>query len=199
LHPLERYQRQLNSAGVESGPLMPDLSWVRGALRDPPRLQPDYFGLRGRFLLLLPRGADAEPQRRWPEAKYVEIARRAAQNGVTPVVLGGEAERAVAAAIAKAEPRARNLVTRADLFQMIALMERATLAVGDDVDLMHVAAAAGAPCVVFLSALNKPEQAAPRGPGGVVILTAAVVGDLTVEQVERQMRNCGVYAFAATA
>lgn len=199
LHPLDRYQRQLACAGLEGGPLMPDLSWLRGVMRNPPRLQPDYFGLRGRFLLILPRGADSEPHRRWPEAKYVEIARRAAQNGVTPVVLGGEAERAVGAAIAKAEPRARNLVTRADLFQMIALMERASLAVGDDVELMHVAAAAGAPCVVFLAALNKPEQEAPRGPGGVVTLTATVVGDLTVEQVERQMRNCGVYALAATA
>jgi ADP-heptose:LPS heptosyltransferase len=198
-HPLDRYQRQLEIAGLCGGPLMPDLSWLRRVLRDPPRLQPDYFGIRGRYIVLLPRASDAEPNRRWPEAKYVDIARRAAQNGVTPVVLGGEAERPIGAAVAKAEPRARNLVTRADLFQSIGLFERASFVIGDDVDLMHVAAAAGVPCLVLLAALNNPERMTPRGPGGVIMLTATVVGDVTVEQVDRQIRNCGVYAHAATA
>jgi hypothetical protein len=71
--------------------------------------------------------------------------------------------------------------------------------VGDDVDLMHVAAAAGAPCLVFLSSLNHPERVAPRGRNGVVALTAAVIADLPVEQVDMQLRNCGVYRQAATA
>ena len=63
-----------------------------------------------------------------------------------------------------------------------------------------VAAAAGATCVTFLSALVRPEETAPRGRGGVVALTASVVADLPVEQVERQLRNCGVYIdHAATA
>lgn len=200
LHALDRYERQLAIAGIASArPLLADLAWVRSVLRDPPRLQPEYFGIRGRFIVLLPRGSDAEPARRWPEAKYVEVARRAALNGITPLVLGGEAERAVGAAVAKAEPRSRNLVTRADLFQSIGLFERAALAVGDDVDLMHVAAAAGAPCVAFLSTLNDPVRATPRGAGGVIALTATVIADLSVEQVERQIRNCGVYARAATA
>jgi ADP-heptose:LPS heptosyltransferase len=199
LHPLDRYSAQLAAAGLGDAPLMPDLSWVRAALRDPPRLSPDYFGIRGRFVLLLPRGSDAMPGRRWSEAKYIEIAQLIANNGVTPVVLGGPEERALGAAIAKAEPRAKNLVTRPDLFQVIGLAERAALAVGDDVDLMHVVVAAGATSVVFLSSLNNPDRTAPRGKGGVVALTAAVIADLPVEQVERQLRNCGVYRLAATA
>ncbi|MBY0564986.1 MAG: glycosyltransferase family 9 protein [Hyphomonadaceae bacterium] len=199
LHPLERYARQLERAGLAGGDLMPDLSWVRSVLRNPPRLQTDYFGIRGRYVALLPRGSNAEPNRRWAEEKYVELAKRAVLHGVTPVVFGGSEERAVGAAVAKAEPRARNLVTRADIFQSVALFERAAIAVGDDVALMHAAAAAGAPCVVFLSALNNPAQATPRGPGGVIALTATVIADLSVEQVERQIRACGVYAHAATA
>jgi len=200
LHPLDRYAGQLAAAGLSwEGALLPDMSWLRGVLRDPPRMQPDFFGIRGRYVLLLPRGVTAEANRRWPEEKYIELARRIASQGVTPVVLGGTDERPIGAAIAKEEPRAKNLVTRPDLFQCIGLAERSTFAVGDDVELMHVAAAAGASCLVFLSSLSTPDQAAPRGRGGVVGFTAAVVADLPVEQVERQVRNCGVYPHAATA
>lgn len=200
LHPLDRYAGQLAAAGFAANDgLTPDLSWLRTVLRDAPRLLPDYFSIRGRYVLLLPRGSDADPNRRWPEKNYAELAKRLARNGVTPVVLGGPDERPAGALIAKEEPRAKNLVTRPDLFQCAALAERAAFVVGDDVDLMHVAAAAGAPCLVLLSSLAKPELAAPRGRGGVIAITAAVIADLPVEQVERQVRNCGVFQHAATA
>lgn len=193
MHPLDAYARQLEIAGLPiDGDVLPDLRWVRTALRDPPRLRPDYFGIRGPFVLMLPRGDAAARDRRWPEAKYVDLACRLARQGVTPVVLGGQEEREVGAAIAKGEPSVKNLVTRADLFQAVGLAERAAYVLGDDVDLMHVAAAAGAQCLTFLSTTSNPDRAAPRGPGGVVAFTAAVVADLPVEQVERQLRNAGV-------
>jgi ADP-heptose:LPS heptosyltransferase len=200
LNPLDRLGLQMRAAGMDvtEAPL-PDLSWVRAALRDPPRLQPDYFGIRGRYVLLLPRGSDVAPARRWAPEKYVQLANRIAANGVTPVVLGGQEEREIGAAIAAGEKRTKNLVTRPDIFQCAALAERAAFAVGDDVDLLHVAAAAGAPCLVLLSARDDVERMAPRGRGGVVALTAAVVADLPVDQVDRQLKNCGVYSHAATA
>jgi ADP-heptose:LPS heptosyltransferase len=200
MHPLDRLAVQMQVAGmnVNEAPL-PDLSWVRAALRDPPRLQPDYFGIRGRYVLLLPRGSDIASARRWAPDKYIQLASRIAAHGVTPVVLGGPDERELGAAIAVGERRAKNLVTRPDIFQCAALAERASFAVGDDVDLLHVAAAAGAPCLVLLPARVDVERTAPRGRGGVVALTAAVVADLPVDQVDRQLKNCGVYAQAATA
>lgn len=199
LHPLDRYAAQLAVAGlaVEGAPLMPDLSWLRHVLRDPPRLRPDYFSIRGAYVLLLPRGGEA--QRSWPQEKYIDLAGRIVRRGVTPVVIGGVEERNIGAAIAQAVPAAKNLVTRPDLFQNIGLAERAAFAVGENVELMHVAAAAGAPCLVFLSSLEHPERVAPRGRSGVVALTAAVIADLPVEQVDAQLRNCGVYSQAATA
>lgn len=199
-HPLDRYVAQLSAAGIACDtPLLADLSWLRTALRDPPRLQPEYFSIRGRYVLLLPRGAETGLAPRWPEDKYIELARRIVRYGVTPVVLGGPDERAVGAAIAKAEPLAKNLVTRPDIFQSAALAQRAAFTVGDDVDLMHVAAAAGASCLVFLSSSADPEKSAPRGQGGVVAFTAEAIAELPVEQVERQLRNCGVFHQAATA
>lgn len=200
-HRLDRYGAQLEGAGISVGAgLMPDLSWVRGALRDPPRLQPEYFGLRGGpYVLLLPRGGGDEASRRWPAEKFAELARRVAGFGVTPVVLGETEERPAGAAIAAAEPRARNLVTRADVFQCIALAERAAFAVGENVELMQVVAAAGTPSLVFLPALDAPEIAAPRGAGGVVAFTASSIADIPVEQVERQLRNSGVLLRAVSA
>jgi ADP-heptose:LPS heptosyltransferase len=200
LHPLERLTGQLAAAGLVSAhPLAPDLTWLRAALRDPPRLQPDYFGVRGRYVLLLPRGTSDTPKNKWPENKYIEIAYRIAAAGVTPVVLGGSEERELGATIVRAEPRAKNLVARADLFQSIALAERSSFTLGDDVDLMHLAAASGASCLVLLSSQGDPERTTPRGKGGVIALTASVVADIPVDQVERQLRNCGVYRQAATA
>ncbi|HEX5007888.1 MAG TPA: glycosyltransferase family 9 protein [Hyphomonadaceae bacterium] len=198
LHPLDRYARQLAVAGIaDDEPLMPDVSWVRTVLRDPPRLSPDYFSIRGEYVVLLPRAVEAE-SKRWPEAKYVDLAGRIAGHGVTPVVLGGPEERPIGAAIARDVPRAKNLVTRTDLFQSVGLLERAAFVVGDDVELMHLAAAAGAPCITFLSALN-PDRTSPRGRGGVVALTAADISLLPVDQVERQLRNCGVFSRAQSA
>lgn len=201
LNPLDRMGIQLAIAGVPGADqLLPDLGWVRGAMRDPPRLQPDYFGLRGPYVVLLPRGSDANGARHWPDQKYLELSRRLVQSGVTPVVLGGTEERTIGAMLAKEEPRVKNLVTRTDLAQTITLCERASFVVGDDVETMWVAAAAGAPCLVFLSSTGQTvDQAAPRGKGGVVAFTAAVVGDLPVDQVVRQLRNCGVIQHAATA
>lgn len=201
LHPLDRYAEQLATAGlaVEGDALMPDLAWVRTVLRDPPRLRPDYFSIRGPFVLLLPRGAESAAGQAWPQEKYIDLASRIANRGVTPVVLGTAVERPIGAAIAQAVPSAKNLVTRPDLFQSIGLAERAAFAVGENVELMHVAAAAGAPCLVFLSSLDHPERVAPRGRSGVVALRAAVIADLPVEQVDAQLRNCGVYAHARTA
>jgi ADP-heptose:LPS heptosyltransferase len=199
LHALDRYVDQLAIAGlpVEGSPLMPDLSWLRSALRDPPRLRPDYFSIRGPYVLLLPRGGEGQSQ--WPQEKYIDLAGRIVRRGVTPVVLGGSEERAIGAAIAQAVPAAKNLVTRPDLFQSIGLAERAAFAAGENVELMHVAAAAGAPCLVFLSSLDHADRMAPRGRNGVVALTATVIADLPVEQVDAQLRNCGVYTQAASA
>ncbi|MES1156259.1 MAG: glycosyltransferase family 9 protein [Alphaproteobacteria bacterium] len=201
MHPLDRLAEQLRSADVDirESPV-PALSWVRSALRDPPRLQPEYFGIRGRYVLLLPRGAEVGQKRRWALDKYCALASRMASQGVTPVVLGGREERDIGLAIAKAERSVKNLAMRPDLFQLACLAERASFAVGDDVELLHLVAGAGTPCLVFMPTRDDVDLGAPRGSGGVIALTASVIADIPVDQVDRQLRNCGVYAsIAATA
>jgi ADP-heptose:LPS heptosyltransferase len=200
LHPIERFHAQMRSAGLAEGDEapMPDISWIRQALRDPPRLQPGFFGLRGPFVVIAPQGEAAAEETRWSIEGYAELARRMANRGVTPVMIGETAERDVAGAVARLEPRVKNLAGRADIFQVATLSERAGFVIGEDAPLMHVAAAAGASCLQLLPSGTDLARRAVRGNGGVVVLTGAPLSVLPVEQVDRALRNCGAYP-AATA
>lgn len=204
MHTLDRLMEQLQHAGIIPGfalgdaPL-PDLSWIRRALRDPPRLQPDYFGVRGPYVLIIPGASAHRDAKRWPQEHYVELAKRIAARGATPVVIGAGDEKEVGAAIAKAEPAAKNLVSRTDLFQVAALAERAAFAIGNDTGPMHIAAAAGAPCLILFSRDSDPERCAPRGRRGAATLTAENLADLPVDDVERALKNLGAFAHAVRA
>lgn len=200
IHQLDRLTMQLSAAGAEiSGQLLPDMTWVRAAFRDAPRLQPGYFGIRGPYILLLPKDGAARDGERWPSRKYIELARRIADQGATPVMLGGPEERGVGAALAEVEPRAKNLVARADIFQIAALAERAAFAVGEQGPYMHVAAACGVSSVILLPASADPEIEAPRGRRGVVTIQAPVLAETPAPQVDQQMRNCGAYGHPTAA
>ncbi len=206
MHTLDRQAEQLSYAGIgpEGGYLigaapLPDLSWIRTALRDPPRLQPGYFGIRGPYGLMIPGASPHRPEKRWPEENYAALAKRIAARGVTPVVIGASAEKDIGAYIAKEEPAAKNLVSRTDLFQIATLAERSLFAVGNDTGPMHIAASGGAACVVLFSSDSDPGRVAPRGPRGVLTLTATNLNDLPVDQVDQQISNLGVFAARAHA
>lgn len=201
MHTIDRQADQLRYAGL--GPPqgypaglapLPDLSWIRPALQDRPSLHPRYFGISGPFVLMVPGAAPHRPEKRWPEVRYAELARRIAARGVIPVVIGGPAEREIGAAVARAERAAKNIVGRTDLMQIATLAEHAAGAVGNDTGPMHIAAAAGARCVVLFSDESDPEKVAPRGAGGVITLHAPKLEDLPVADVERALNNMGAFA-----
>jgi ADP-heptose:LPS heptosyltransferase len=196
MHTLDRLADQLFYAGIAppcapgEAPL-PDLSWVRMAQRDPPRLQPAYFGIKGPFGLMIPGASKHRPEKRWPAERYGALARRIIERGVTPVVIGANDERDIVAAIAKVEPRVKNIVSRTDFFQIAALAERSAFAVGNDTGPMHIAAAAGAPCVVLFGSDSDPARVCPRGVGGVLAITAGTLAMLEVPPVEQAIGNVG--------
>jgi ADP-heptose:LPS heptosyltransferase len=82
------------------------------------------------------------------------------------VVIGAAAERPLAAAIQAACPTARDRTGQTSIPDIHALAARATVAIGNDTGPMHLAAAAGCPCVVLFSGASDPALTAPRGPGG---------------------------------
>jgi ADP-heptose:LPS heptosyltransferase len=161
LHTIDRQKEQLQVAGIESVPA-PDLSWVTADV--------SRFGLEaGRYALLVPGGAAHRPEKRWPADHYKELAGRLAEQGVRPVLIGGESERALLTEIAAAVPEAVNLAGQTSLAEIAVLARSARAAVGNDTGPMHVAAVAGAKCVVLYSDASDPKLCAQKGPAVTIL------------------------------
>ncbi|WP_241765725.1 glycosyltransferase family 9 protein [Hyphomonas chukchiensis] len=201
MHSIDRLAEQLEVAGVPpegrwlgtSAPF-PDLSWVRHKLGDTPRLQPAYFSLEEPYMLLIPGASAHREAKRWPEENYAELASRVADAGIQPVIIGGKAEGPLAHEIVRREPRAKSLVTRTDLFQIVTLAEKALFVVGNDTGPMHMATLAGAPGIaLFALTESNPDHAAPRGPKQPVIINSApTLKELSVDDVWQSVRALGL-------
>lgn len=174
MHTLDREADQLRWAGIPGPVPPPDMSW---AATDVSR-----FGLPDPYVLLLPGAAPHRPEKRWPLACFIELARRIAVAGLTPVVVGGPAERELGASIAAAAPTARDLTGQTGFGDIIALGRGARRAIGNDTGPMHLAVVGGAPATVLYSAASDPALTAPRGPD-VVILRRDKLADLSVDEV----------------
>jgi ADP-heptose:LPS heptosyltransferase len=120
------------------------------------------------ILALAPGGMEAA--KRWPAERYAAIARRLIGGpllGGRVVLLAAAARdvaitRAIAASLAADGVAAHDLGARLDLLGAAALMERATLAIGNDNALTHIAAAAGAPTLTLFG----PTDERVRAPYG---------------------------------
>ena len=155
MHTIERQREQLVMAGIDDVPAS-DVGWAAADL--------DEFDLPNDYTLLVPGGARHRPAKRWPQARYVELAKRLRNDGHTPVLIGGIDEGNVLGAIAAAVPGAVNLAGRTDLLQLAELGRRAVYAVGNDTGPMHLIAAAGCKAVVLYSHDSDPALCAQHGP-----------------------------------
>jgi ADP-heptose:LPS heptosyltransferase len=217
MHNFDRLEEQLRHAGLkprgpgdrsgwrEDRPLVPNLSWIRPAFRDPPRFQPAYFSITAPFALLIPGSSADHPEKRWPAERFAEMARRLADRGVTPVVVGAKAEGDLGANIQRMEPRTKNLVGRTDLFQLAALAERACVSVGGDTGPMHLASAAGSPGVCLFaqdwtpamaaemrsvwSPRTRLGRAAPKGEKPVIIVYASSLERISADDAWRSVET----------
>jgi ADP-heptose:LPS heptosyltransferase len=154
MHTQDRQREQLARAGVTAFPA-PDLVWLDG--------DASRFELPARIALLIPGAAPHRPAKRWPAGHYGALAARLTGSGLTPVILGTEAEAPLAAAIREACPAAHDLTGRTSIADIAALARRAALAVGNDTGPMHLIAALGTPSLVLFSADSDPALCAPRG------------------------------------
>jgi heptosyltransferase III len=120
----------------------------------------------------------------WPADRFAAAFQAvAASMDAIPVILGGPglAERAMAEPLLAALPQAVDLVGTLSLPEVAAVLQRATLFIGNDSGLMHLSAAAGAPTI----GLFGPTDAATYGPAGP--RSTAVIGrsmdDISVQHV----------------
>jgi len=173
VHAVEREAALLAMAGV-APPRAPDLSALNAPLA--------RFALPARFALLVPGCARHRPGKRWPVARYADLATALLADELTPVLIGAEAERAEIDLITERCPEARDLGGRTDLFDLAALARRARVAVGNDTGPIHLIAAAGCPTVVLYSAESNPVTSRPPWPE-VRVLQCPKLADLPVATV----------------
>jgi ADP-heptose:LPS heptosyltransferase len=185
MHILERQADQLGAAGIwPNAPVRPgeapspDLSWI---LRRAPDVRPVAGATKPKPYALIAPGGVSKSQELWPLDNYAALAKRLYDNGLDVLVIGSPDESAMARAIQRTTPRARDLTGGTDFAQVAVLGARAALAVGNNSGATHLMAAAGAPTVALFSKAADPDIVGPRGY--VAILTARQAKDLTVQQV----------------
>jgi ADP-heptose:LPS heptosyltransferase len=171
LHRLDRHADQMMVCGI--GPKegyapglspLPDLDWTVGVLSDRAKATPAYLGIDGDYALLAPEGTTTDLSKRWPSARYGELANALLERAIQPVIVGSPDAVSLATEIRAVAPKALDLVARLDMFQFIALAKQATLAVGTEGDLAIMAAAAGAPTLAIINPNEASvRKAAPRG------------------------------------
>jgi ADP-heptose:LPS heptosyltransferase len=172
LHDIERQAGQLRQAGIPDVPDA-DLSWSRAEI--------GRFGLPASIALLVPGSSAHRLAKRWPAARYGQLARMLAARGMAPVVLGSAAERNLAVEIAKLGP-IHDLTGQTSFGELASLARAAKLAVGNDTGPMHLIAAAGCPSLVLFSRASDPALCAPRGQR-VTVLQRPDLAALAVEEV----------------
>jgi heptosyltransferase-3 len=123
----------------------------------------------------------------WPAERFAALFRALAAGplpGAVPVVIAGPgaAERAMAAPLIALLPEAIDLVGRLSLPEIAACLARASLFVGNDSGLMHLAAAAGAPTLGLFGPTPADEYAPAGRRSAVVIAMGRQMTDLPVER-----------------
>lgn len=152
------------AAGAER-PLAPKL-WVDDAARAAAAaIAPDTAPL----LVLAPGGVTAN--KRWPPERFAAVARRLASgplHGARVVALGAAARdaeitRSIVSSLDADGVAASDLGEGLDLLAAAALLERATLCIGNDNALTHIGAAMGAPTLALFGPTDERVRA-PYGP-----------------------------------
>jgi ADP-heptose:LPS heptosyltransferase len=176
IHDIDRQHGQLRQAGITDTPPA-DLSWCRGDIA--------RFALKRPFALLAPGSAPHRLLKRWPAAHYRILATWLTREGITPVVIGSAAERALAGEICAGTTlpgdtgtgvpasrpgvtppgaAARNLTGQTSFGDLADLGRAAVLAIGNDTGPMHLLATAGCPSLVLFSRDSDPSRCVPRAP-----------------------------------
>lgn len=145
-------------------PLAPVL-WVDDLAREEAAL---VSGGATQLLILAPGGSVAS--KRWPHERFSAVARRLAtgpMQGAVVLVLGAgardaELARDIVSSLDADGVEARN-AGALDLLAAAALVERATLVIGNDNVLSHIAAAKGAPVLTLFGPTDERVRA-PYGP-----------------------------------
>ncbi|MDR3641189.1 MAG: glycosyltransferase family 9 protein [Humidesulfovibrio sp.] len=123
-----------------------------------------------RGYVALQLGASAD-QRRWPVARFAEVARGLCAVGCTPVLVGTPSERPLAERMTAAVGTCGvvDLVGGTNLRELAATLSACALLITNDTGTMHLAAGLGVPCLAIFLATAQPWDTGPYLSGCVCL------------------------------
>jgi ADP-heptose:LPS heptosyltransferase len=175
------------SVGLDAPERLPNFSWALATRRDSANMQPSWFGVSGVYGLLMP-GIDES--RRWPAARYAELARMMAKRGVMPVMIGPKELHAFADEVAHAAPELVDITGKADHLQLVALAQTAAFFVSDASEEVHLAVSVG--CAGVLIRKAGEEHLSPKGRNVITLTTKVDMDEAKTEFVWRALENMGL-------
>ncbi|MFT4047682.1 MAG: glycosyltransferase family 9 protein [Solimonas sp.] len=163
--------------GLSDGPLLPRLDVPAAALEEGQRTLEALPRPRYAFAI----GASL-PAKRWPEARYAELAAALAAGGAGIALVGGPAEAQIAQAIVAGVPEALRprlrVVAQPSILASAAVLRLCDVCVGNDTGALNLAVAVGTPSVGLFGAspplLDDPLLHGVRGEGMAAIEVDAV-------------------------
>lgn len=124
-------------------------------------------GLAKKKLVAVQAGAKWA-SKQWPSERFSELVKRLTEKEDVRILLFGTVEEKNINDQIKIEGKTISVLGES-LNNVAALLQKCCAAVGNDSGIMHLASAVGTtPVVLYGSTI--PEQSAPKGPGGVVIV-----------------------------
>ena len=129
------------------------------------------------------------PAKQWPVERFEEvIAQLIEEQDIWPVVFGGPEDRETALSLVSRWRRGYVAAGELGVRPAMSALRRCKLFVGNDTGTMHMAAAAGVPCVAVFSSRDFPGKWEPYGAGHAVLRTPIdCEGCMLQECVERRM------------
>jgi heptosyltransferase-2 len=145
------------------------------------------------------------PGKAWPPQNYAELARQLTEQGADVWVLGGPAEKTIAARIVQAGGASVYDLTGNDLRNAIVALAAANLAVTNDSGLMHISAAIGTPTVAIFGPTSarlwaplNPLSAIVEPPGTFANIKDRSTAGVTVDRVLDAVRKTLPHPSTAT-
>lgn len=181
-HNHDRLLEHVRSAGVPTNEPAP-LDWLDADV--------SRFDLPPRFVLLVPGCSPKRPGKRWPPARFAELAQRLERRGLASVAIGTSADQPQVDEIRAAAPGVIDLTGRTSLPEVGGLARAALGTVGNDTGPLFIAGLVGSPTLMLLSTRETiVERMAPLGPD-TGWLACEDLTSLGVDAVEAALRLRG--------
>ena len=161
-HVIAKNLRLLRAVGVQDETVRYPLADVQSSAVDELRAR-----VSGRFALI--NAGAAWPNKRWPPRAFGELAafiRDAC--GLTPVVLWGPGEEALAGEVVTTSSGSAIVAPRTTVTDIVALAREAALVVSGDTGPLHIATAVGTPTVSLFGPTD-PERNGPFDPRDITV------------------------------